>query len=285
MMKRNFLYLVLIAACLAVFYGYQMVTGLAEDSAAPEITVSSTVTELSVQDPESALLRGITASDRRDGDVTASLVVERVRLVDSDGNLTVSCAAFDAAGNVAKAEFQARYTDYVSPRFSLSAPLCAAQGTGFDPLNILSAEDVLDGTVTHRIRSAYLDSNSGTLGEHDVQFRVTNSLGDTVELVMPMEIYLAGTYDAKLTLTDYLVYLPKGAVFDARNYVDTFTYGALKTSLKNGIPELYSLKTTGAVDTGTPGVYGVSVRVTYTPAVSNPVPHTGHSRLIVVVEG
>ena len=37
-----------------------------------------------------------------DGDVTASLVVERVNLTDSDGSISVSYAAFDSAGNVAK---------------------------------------------------------------------------------------------------------------------------------------------------------------------------------------
>ena len=282
MKKRNLIYLVLIAACVAVFIGYRTTTSLAEDSAKPEITVSDTVVEVSVQDPDSALLQGITARDRRDGDVTASLLVERVQLVDSDGNITVTCAAFDAAGNVAKAEFPARYTDYESPRFSLSAPFCTPQGVSFDPLNIISAEDTMDGIITHRIRATYLDENTSTPGAHDVQFRVSNSLGETVELVLPLEVYLTGTYDSRLTLDDYLVYLPQGAAFNAQSYLDTFSYGSVKTDLSKGVPENYSLKTTGVVDTGTPGVYSVDYRVTYTLGSAN---HTAYSRLIVVVEG
>ena len=104
--KGNILLVLLIIACAAVFYGYRTLDMMRTDNDAPEIYMDAQIPEVSVKDPKSALLQGIAAEDRRDGDVTASLVVERVELLDSDGSLQVSYAAFDKAGNVAKAHNQ-----------------------------------------------------------------------------------------------------------------------------------------------------------------------------------
>lgn len=286
MKKRNLICLFLIAVSIAAFFGYRMVTQLAEDSAPPQISVSQEQLEVSVLEPRSALLQGLTATDKRDGDVTSSLVVESVRLLDSDGTAIVTCAAFDRAGNVAKLERQVRFTDYESPRFTLDAPLMSTQGVAYDVLSHIGVVDMVDGDITHRVRATTLSETSITsLGEHDIEFRVTNSLGDTVELVVPMEVYLAGSYQAKLELTDYLVYLPQGSAFNAQSYLDCYVFGGSDVSLKNGMPEDYSLRTTGVVDTNTPGVYTVSYKVTYTLEGVNPVSYSGYSRLIVVVEG
>lgn len=290
MKNRKWLHLVLIAACLVVFYGYRAADRLATDTAAPEISMDGQLLQVSVLDPKSALLQGVTAQDKRDGDVTSSLVVEEVALMDSSGAANVTYAAFDRAGNVTKAERVIQYTDYESPRFSLSAPLAFPQNTGFDVLDYIGAEDMLDGNITHRIRATALDTSAITaLGVHDVEFRVSNSLGETVELVLPVEVYLSGSFDAKLTLTDYLVYLPVGASFNAQSYVDAYTLGTETTSLRAGMPENFSLRTTGVVDTATPGVYSVDYRVTYTRVNQTNSDlnqsYIGYSKLIVVVEG
>ncbi|MBQ7801730.1 MAG: hypothetical protein IJ375_05345 [Oscillospiraceae bacterium] len=290
MKKRKLLCLVLIAGCLAVFFGYRLVDRLGTDTKAPEITISPETPQVSVRDSRELLLQGVTAEDRTDGDVTASLVVESVKLTDSDGTVNVTYAAFDAAGNVAKAERQARYTDYESPKFSLSEPLTFAQNSGFNVFDIVTAEDMLDGDITHRIRVTSLDESSITaLGTHQIEFRVSNSMGETVKLVLPLEVYLAGSYQATVELTDYLVYLPVGSAFNASSYLESYTRAGDVVSLSAGMPSGYTLRTDGTVDTGTPGVYSVDYRVTYTkeyaadPSLNQS--YTGYTRLIVVVEG
>lgn len=283
MKKKNWICLVLIAATLAVFFGYRAVARLAEDNSAPEISLEEQLLQVSVEDPESALLQGVTARDKRDGDVTASIVVESKKLKNSDGLLSVTYAAFDAAGNVAKAEREVQLTDYHSPRFTLSRSLDFVQGTSFDLLSIVGVEDVIDGDLQHRLRATVLDevavSNQGT---HDVEFKVTNSLGDTVELVLPVEVYPSGTYLAELSLTDYIVYLNVGDAFRVEDYLSTYTYLREDVSLRNGLPTGYILRTTGDVDTGTPGVYtlGVKVSTSHSEQLC-----TGYAKLIVVVEG
>lgn len=287
---RKWPYVLLIALCLVIFFAYRAVTQISTDTEAPKITVDTQPLQLSVQDDKSALLQGITAKDSRDGDVTSSLLVENIRLPDRDGTVAVTYAAFDKAGNVAKTERQVQYIDYTCPKFSLSAPLVFAQGSNFDVLSVIGAQDAVDGDIQHRIRATSLDETSvATLGSHQVQFRVTNSLGDTVEQVFPVEVYAPGTYEAGLTLTQYLVYLPVGSPFRAESYLGDFTLNQETTSLRNGTPDHYRLRTSGKVNSSTPGVYSVAYTVTYTPETEGNFQmirtYTGYSRLIVVVEG
>lgn len=279
MKKRNWVCLLLIILCMIVFLHYKTTAQLRADTTPPEITISVTNPEFSVQDSKAALLEHVSAADARDGDVTDSLVVESVKLVDSDGTIEIIYAAFDAAGNVAKQAQTARLTDYRQPEFLLNAPLAFPLNSGYDILDIVQARDAVDGDISHRIRATSLDKTSvTTAGIHEVEFRVSNSLGDTVKLVLPVEVFPSNLYNAALTLTDYLIYLPQDASFDARDYLSTFTYGSETISLSNGIPENYSLKLAGTVRTAVPGVYSV----TYTLTSGT---RTGYSRLIVVVEG
>ncbi len=160
MKKKNRIGIVLIIICLATLMGYRTMVRARTDSAAPEILMEEQMLEISALEPRSALLRGITARDDRDGDVTASLVVESVRLIRGDGTATVSYAAFDAAGNVAKAQREVRFTDYESPKFSLDQPLLFSQTRSYDVMSLISAQDMLDGDISHRIRATALEQVS-----------------------------------------------------------------------------------------------------------------------------
>lgn len=290
MKRKNWLLVLLIIACLTAFFGYRTLERMKTDKEAPEIKMDTQIPELSVSDARSTLLQGVTAVDDRDGDVTDSLVVESVSLQDSEGSLLVTYAAFDKAGNVAKAQREARYTDYQNPKFTMDAPLLYPYGSSFDVLSTVGATDVIDGEIQHRVRATSLvDHSIAILGTHDVKFQVTNSLGDTSSLIFPVEVYEPGTYDADLTLTEYLVYLPAGTAFTPKSYLDSFIFQGTTTNLQQGLPSAYSLQTKGDIQMQTPGVYPVEFRVTYTiKHATDPdrdQKFTGYSKLIVVVEG
>ena len=288
--KGNILLVLLIIACVAVFYGYRTLDMMRTDNDAPVIYMDAQIPEVSVKDPKSALLQGISAEDKQDGDVTSSLVVEKVEMTDSDGTLNVSFAAFDRSGNVAKEKREAKYTDYESPKFVMRAPLLFRNGAHFDVLQIVEAMDVIDGDIQHRVRATSMtDKSIDELGVHDVQFQVTNSLGDTVAYVLPVEVYDPEPYDATLTLKNYLVYMEQGSTFSASAYLESFFFRGDEIDLRGNLPYGYSLKTEGTVNTQVPGVYPVEYRVTYTikhetdPQLDQK--YTGYSKLIVVVEG
>ena len=287
MKLRKWVCPMLILLCLGVFFAYQTVDQIRTDDTPPEIKMEETFLLLSIEDPREALLQGVTATDDTDGDVTESLVVESVRLLSSDGTVAVSYAAFDRAGNVAKAQRQLRYTDYQSPRFTLSAPLIFVQGPSVNVLSYVSAQDGVDGDISHRIRATNLSGTSiSAQGSYEVQFRVTNSMGDTVQLQLPVEVFAAGNYDGKLSLTDYLIYLQAGDTFRAEDYLKEYVLNNKTYTLEDGMPEHFTLQTAGQVDTQTPGVYVMTYKVTYTAASgTGSRAYTGYSKLIVVVEG
>ena len=286
MKKKNLLLLVPITLSAALFLGYQAWDSMRTDNTPPQISISEESIQLSVSDPNSILLQGVTAQDDRDGDVTDSLLVERITKADGSGAIEVTIAAFDRSGNVAKATRAASYTDYQSPRFTLDRPLLFSYGSSFDLLAAIGAEDPADGDIQHRVRATSLDDTTvSSIGDHQVEFRVTNSLGDTVRVTLPVTVYYADTYGMKVELTDYLVYLKTGSAFNAKDYLLQATRGNVSVSLQGGRPDNYSVRITGDVNTGVPGVYPVDYTVTHTQQATGGTQYTtGFSRLIVIVE-
>lgn len=286
-MKKNLLYLALIMLCSGLFLLYMVSYQGKLDTQPPTISFADGMLELSALDPKEALLQGVTANDNADGDVTDSVVVASIQMVDKDGTINVTYAAFDTAGNVARAVRQARYTDYKSPRFSLKTSLTFAYNSFFDLLTLVKAEDMLDGDISHRIRITPLDEATlSSIGNHRVELKVSNSLGETAKLVIPVEVYAIGTYDAVVTLTDYIVYLPVGGELDAESYLDEYIRSGSAAPLWEGLPEGYSMEIESNVQSDVPGVYTVTYRITQTVGTgTNAKMHTGYAKLIVVVEG
>ena len=284
MKKQKLICLISILLCIGLLVGYQAWDEIQTDTKAPEITVSEELPVVSIPLSDDALMQGISAWDKTDGDVTGSLVVESMTLLDKNGTLSVAYAAFDRSGNVAKATRNVQLSNYTPPHFSLSQSLAFASGREYDLFAMISAQDELDGNISYRIRATAMDDTVLTdVGIHNVEFRVTNSLGDTAKLILPVEVYAPNAYDAVVTLSDYLIYLDQGAAFNSHQYLDKFIHGAETFSLSSGMPAGFSVQLTGTVDTNTPGVYPVSYRVTRT--LDNARHYTGYARLIVVVEG
>ncbi len=285
MKRRKWTWVLLLIVCAVAFFGYRIWKGKVSDTIPPVISISQDeqLLEVSAYAPREVLLQGVTARDDRDGDVTETLVVEKIDQIREDGTVTVTYAAFDRSGNVTKIQRQVRYTDYVGPRFTLSRSLIFVYPNNFDVMDFVGAEDALDGDISHRVKATSVDGTAVTTeGVHMVRFRVTNSLGDTRELQIPVEVCTSGKYTGNLSLTEYLIYLPRGAEFNARDYLDTYLLYGKTTDLKVGMDENMELKTTGVVNTEEPGTYPVSYYVSVTQGSAV---YTGYAKLIVVVEG
>lgn len=283
--RKNFsISLMLIVLAAVVFVAYTLYDSSSTDSVPPTIKISDEKLTLSVNDGENVLLTGVTAEDDKDGDVTASLIVESVYGISEDGSVTVRYAAFDSAGNVASAERTVVYSDYQSPVIMLNSPLVFEYGSSFDVFDCVSAYDVFDGDVTRKIKATMLSEGASvsTEGTHEVQFRVTNSVGDSVQLVLPVEVYPDDTYNGSIELSEWIVYLPVGAEFDAYSYLESFNTVYEEIPLTDGVPDSVELIMDNTVDTEKSGVYTVS----YTAVKNNnDKTYIGYTKLIVVVEG
>ena len=266
MKKRELLLAVPVALCGVAFGGYLMATRVAVDHTPPVITVPDTVIQTSVQAGDENLTHGVTALDDKDGDVSDKVIVEKISGIFEENKTTITYAAFDSAGNVSKAQRTMQYTDYAHPRFSLSAPLIFRAHSGFNLFSAVGASDMLDGSLTGHVKGT-LVSEGQTLdepGTYQVEFRVTNSLGDTVHLTLPVEVNGRGRTQEDPQLTAYLVYRKVNTPFDPMVYV-----GAEDKERP--------LTVTGNVDMSKPGTYTVNY-------VDQRGEGYGKTRLIVVVE-
>lgn len=264
----------LVLLCCAAFAVYRCLGSRHIDREPPQITMEQDELSLSVGDPKERLLEGVRAQDAQDGDVTDSIVVESVRGLVSDKRFTVTYAAFDAAGNVSKAQRTVFYKDYTAPRFALSAPLIFREGASLDVFAPLEAEDVFDGSLKDRIKGTLVSGETqiAQAGEYTVEFRVTNSLGDTAYLTAPVEVLPTGDGGAELTLSSYLTYLKKNAAFVPEYYVTGLSAGGQIISLDEA-----SVRITSNVDMTRAGTYWVDYAASYGQK-------TARTRLLVVVE-
>ena len=242
---------------------YRYLAARSVGGAAPVISFDNDTLEITTSSIEAELLQGVTATDEEDGDVTDSLIVETSTHFVSDKTIEVTYAAFDSQGHVTKATRSVRYVDYTPPHIYLNGPLLFSEAGVSELLGYVGARDCIDGDISSRVKVSALDSGTllSTPGVHLLEFRVTNSTGDTAYLQATVEVVSGFSSARQIPLTQYLVYLPVGAEFDPRAYL-TADYA-----------EERELEIQNDVDVDSPGVYDVH----YTLGSSM-------SRLIVVVE-
>lgn len=248
--------------------GTRIYQAAAYGGAAPEILFDSEVISVPTGADDAALLAGVTATDAEDGDVTASLVVEGISGRNDDGTVRVTYAAFDSNHHVTKATRAVRYTDYVKPRFTLSQPLVCRTGGSRVLSSYVTAHDSIDGDLSGRIKIALTDGSSLAItGTHTAELRVTNSLGDTASVPVTVEVTAGDPNPARITLTEYLIYLPAGSGYAPMDYVA----GVGDSDSKSGVTA------SSTVNSNEPGVY--EVVFTYRSGGTE-----SHTRQIVVVE-
>lgn len=264
--------IILILAFLAVGAVYAVQNTASRISVAdepPVLSCGSDTLEISVHAEDDILLADITASDPQDGDISDRVLVTGVSRLISDNTAKISYAVFDSDHNMATLTRYIRYTDYQLPRFSLAEPLIYTVGQEIRLLDRLRAGDVLDGDITDSIRV----TSAGVMdqpGIHDVSVQVTNTMGDTAWLTLPVIILEKDGGDIEVDLDTYLLYLNRGDSFDARRYLNGASFRGDSVSTGN-------VSISGEVDTGTPGTY----RVEYTCVYGS---YSGTAILTVVVE-
>ena len=219
----------------------------------PEIKFDNDTISVSINATDKELLKGVTATDPEDGDISDSLIVGDISNIVNGKYARITYAACDSQNHVTKAQRTVVYTDYTSPRFSMTGPMIFKISNNVNILQYINAEDVFEGDISRNIKFSITTNgvDFGEVGEYEVVFSVTNSKGDTSSLPITVEVTDRAFNSAEITLSDYLVYLKPGDEFDAKQYVVGYQANG---STVNGTK---GLKIDGDVDTDTPGVYKV----------------------------
>ncbi len=280
---------------LAVFLVFRFREKAQKDGSGPDISMGSGTIEVSVTDGEDVLLSGITANDRRDGDVTDSLVVENISTFLRPATRIVTYAAFDRENHVTRAQRELVYTDYRSPEFSITEPLTFPAGTT-DILENVSVSDCLDGDLTDSVK--ILAEKSLTVdvaGNYEVKLQAANSAGDVETLPVVVTFTEGRSEELRIVLNNYVLYLPQGSEFDPHSVLKEIWIGGTAYQISGGYGTFVNgenntpdarigtnmIGVDNPVDTSTPGNY----RVNYSLSIekSNGTVITGLATLYVVV--
>ncbi|MDY2626719.1 MAG: DUF5011 domain-containing protein [Lachnospiraceae bacterium] len=210
------------------------------DETAPVISCDSEAIEVSVEDPDEKLMEGVTASDDRDGDLTKQVIVENIGPFMSDKSRTITYVVCDSSNNTGRASRTLTYSDYEPPRFSLSQQLRFPAGTKIDVLEYLHAKDSLDGDLTSQIRLTYgyIPYQPGA-GNYELGYQVSNSAGDVSAIELNVEIYEPddASYVPVVNLSDYVVYIGKGKLFNPYQYIDSVTISSREFEISTSSAE------------------------------------------------
>ena len=238
-------------AVVSLLFGYVKITNMTQGvTEGPVISCQQEgILEISVTDGEQALLAGMTAHDPQDGDLSDRILVGNVSQLVTENTAYVTYLVFDSHDNMAQYQRVVRYTDYRRPRISIDAPLVFAAEDTQALLECLSADDVVDGDISGRIRLSALWGTSRS-DVYRVTALVSNSMGDTMTLDLPVIVQEELLGRPVIRLNRQIVYLEQGATFDPMDYLSTVT-------VLDAPRNAQELVTEHQVDTGVPGTYWV----------------------------
>lgn len=243
--------------------------GTTDTGEAPVIFCPGGVLEVSASVSEAELLADVTATDGQDGDLSQHVIVASISKLISTDTAKVTYLVFDSDDNMASYVRRIRYTDYSKPQFQIRHPLVYSTGEEVELLSRLSAKDVVDGNISDQIRVSTLASTDNE-ELFDITIQVTNSMGDTAWLNLPVQRLEYNPLRPTIALTEYLIYIEKEAAFDPAQYLATL-------DSPNEDVSLDAVRIENYVDTSTPNTY----RVYYTYDNGH---GTGMAILTVVVQ-
>lgn len=274
-MKKSFviLLIVLTVASLGLVAGYVIYEKAIASPQAPVISFEEELLKVTTDASDKDLLKGVTATDPEDGDVSDSVLIESISNIFSENCVKVTYVAFDSKNHMGRGQRTVQYTDYEPPTFSLSHAMVFRLSSTLDILNYIGAEDVFDGDISHKVIYSFANATTGFTiqGEHDVELRVTNSKGGSSHLNLTVELTDREPNSADIQLKDYLIYLPVGAEFKPADYFKSYV------SNGNIVTDMSGISVSSDVDTEKPGTY----TVTYSNGSGD---SRSRTRLIVVVE-
>lgn len=189
------------------------------DNTMPEIVLETDFIEVNCDATNEDFLKGVTATDEKDGDLTSEVIVESVSRFIEPGVCEVKYAVCDSDNHVARATRKARYVDYEAPKFKLNTSLCFSLYENINIASYITAVDSIDGDISENIAITSPDYTSALPGIFTLNISVSNKQGDTSSLSLPLIMEDRNLSAPTITLTDYLIYLDKNQKVDFEDYI------------------------------------------------------------------
>lgn len=245
--------IVVFALSLGIFGVSEIIELSTRDTTQPEIVSDREVLEIPCEYTEEQLMEGLTARDDSDGDLTSQIIAGSFSRFIDKGVCNITYVVFDSADQPASLTRQVRFTDYHSPRFTLTEPLVFAQGEGSytEAMDRLGAQDMLDGDLTDWITQTDTDVSYQQPGTYAMTVTVSNSFGDTSTAALPVHVVPEEQRSVHIGLTSAIVYITAGDQIDPESYIQEVT------DSRGNVISTDCVSVSSGVDTGTPGCYEI----------------------------
>ncbi len=258
-------------ATLCVFIFTFISERFTEDTTIPTITIKDKILEVEVGATEEDFLKGVTAFDEKDKDLTADVIVESVSKFIDDGVCKVTYAVCDSDNHVAKATRKIHYKGYEHPKFKLNRSICYSIYENVNVLDDIKAIDTIDGDISKNIIITSENFTGSVAGVYTMNASVSNSNGDVYALNLPLIFEDRSVAAPEIELKDYLIYTKPGQKVDFEKLISSVT-----DSEGDSLRDEVSIE--GDINPDKEGVYTVHY---YAEDDSG---RRGHTVLVVVVE-
>lgn len=268
-----------------VSFSVYVFLGEKTDHNAPVISCDTDTIEVSVKDGEEEILKYVTASDKKDGDITSDIIIESISSFVADNRAKVTFTVCDSDNNVTKLEKDLVYTDYTNPVFSIAKQQVYYTGASkVDLLDGVTAEDVLEGDISSRITIKESLVDLSQPGVYPVTYRVTTSKGSFSEITVNVYVY-DGRLSESIILKNYLVYTDINKKINPETFLSSYPKEMLDEDYSEDYK--YELKITDETNYQKSGTYYVTYRLVRTPKEENSsaAEILGEAYLAVAVRG
>ena len=250
-----------------------------QEAGGNEPVISSELNEIQVpcQYESEDLLQGLTAYDVEDGYITDQILVGGFSDFMEKGVSSLEYAVYDKDGNIAFFNRKVVFSDYTSPRITISSPWVFKPTD--NPYAIPSlepkAEDKLEGDISRKILLTSEDLDYSEPGRYTVSVYVKNSFDDEVNMDLPVHILEPSINGLSIELKEPMIYVDRGAAVDPESYVS-----AVRNEYTSEIltEKAYKLTVKSDVDTSKDGIYEIKYS-----AISPDKVQRGETWLTVVV--
>lgn len=190
-----------------------------QDTTLPKITIEDEIIDVSLKATDEELLRGVSAYDEKDGDLTDEIIIESVSRFIEPGVSRVTYAVCDADKNITSATRKIRYKGYEAPKFDLNRSLCYSVYETPKLKDVVTVKDSLAGDITSDLVLTSDDYTKSVTGVFTITASVTTPKGDTAVLDLPLIVEERSEAAPEIKLKEYLIYADKGEEIDFEDYL------------------------------------------------------------------
>lgn len=211
---------IIVSLVFGVFFAKDKLT---TDRTYPVIEFSDEELRVPSNADEEDFLKDVKAYDKKDGDLTDSIVIENISKFSVLGTSTITYAVCDNDNHVSTAQRKVVFTDYKSPEFFMTKSLCFSIYDTVDVKGIVGAKDCIDGDISNSVVVSSSDFENGKVGKFAMKASVSNSKGDSIAIDLPLYVEDVDADVPKIKLKQYLIYVDKGTAVDYKKLLQSAT--------------------------------------------------------------